>query len=246
MILILRKLHSYLVAFNMCLFFILLWPPLYYASLKPERYGLMIKLRRLWALLSTLFAGVIFRFEYEAPVDWSQPYVVCPNHTSNLDTSMVSLLMKQKFSFMGKAELLDNFITGIYFRTVDIPVDRDSRISALKAFRAAGKRLEKGWSVIMFPEGGIADDYPPKVQEFKNGPFRLAIDQQVAILPVSCFNTWKISWDSGFKYGSRPGICKIYVHKPVSTSLLNVDDTDMLRDKVRSLLMQKEKMYSGA
>jgi 1-acyl-sn-glycerol-3-phosphate acyltransferase len=240
--LILRKMHSYLVALNMCLFFFLLWPPLYYASLKPERYVLMIKLRRLWAFLSAFFAGIIFKFEYEVPIDWSKAYVVCPNHTSNLDTSMVSLLMKREFSFMGKAELLDSMITGIYFRTVDIPVNRESKMSSFRAYRAAGERLKNGNSIIMFPEGGIANDYPPRLQEFKNGPFRLAIEQRVPVLPVSSLNTWQIFWDSGFKYGSRPGICRVYIHKPISTRFLTMDDADMLRDKVKDIIGKTEKM----
>jgi 1-acyl-sn-glycerol-3-phosphate acyltransferase len=242
MILILRKLHSYLVAFNMCLFFALLFPPLYYASLKPERYGMMINLRRVWAFLSTFFAGIIFRFEYETPIDWSKPYVICPNPTSNLDTSMVSLLMKHQFSFMGKSELLDSPVTGIYFRTVDIPVNRESKMSSFRAYRAAEDKLKTGKSIIMFPEGGIADEYPPRLQAFKNGPFRLAIAQKVAIIPVSSVNTWKVFWDSGFKYGSRPGVCKIYVHKPISTSFLKASDADLLRDKVKDAFRDTEKM----
>jgi len=237
--LMLKKLHSYLVALSMGLFFFLLWPPLYYASLKPERYGRMIKLRHIWAYLSSFFVGITYRFEFEEPIDWSRPYIICPNHTSNLDTSMICMLMKQDFCFMGKAELLDSLITGIYFRTIDIPVNRDSKMSSFRAFKAAEEKLQSGISMIMFPEAGIVDDYPPKLQEFKNGPFRLAIDQKIPIIPVSSPNTWKILWDTGFKYGSKPGVCKIYVHKPIETARLKLEDADKLKDKVKGIISQK-------
>ena len=238
--LLLKKLHCYFVMFSMGLFFFLLYPAAYYFSLKPERYSGMIKLRRAWAYLSSFFAGIIFRFEFEEPIDWRKTYIICPYHTSNLDTAMICILMKKdNFCIMGKEELLDDIITGIYFKTVDIPVNRTSKMSAFRAFKAASERLKNGINMIMFPEGGIADDYPPKVQEFKNGPFRLAIEQKIPIIPVSSLNTWKIFWDDGLKYGSRPGICRVFVHKPIETAHLNVADTDALRERVLDIIRQK-------
>lgn len=232
-----KKLHNYLLLVSMGFFFFLLWLPLYYFSLKPERYKGMMKLRRIWAFLSTLCVGIIFKFEYEEPIDWRKTYVICPNHTSNLDTSMICLLMKNdNYSFMGKAELLDEMITGIFFRTVDIPVKRGNKMSAFRAIRAAEEKLKNGISMIMFPEGGIADDYPPRLQEFKSGAFRLAIEQKVPIIPVSSLNTWKMLWDDGCKYGSRPGICRVFVHKPIETAHLTIKDADALRDEVFNII----------
>ena len=104
----------------------------------------MIQLRRMWAFLSALSVGIVFRFKFEEPIDWSKPYIICPLHTSNLDTSMICGLMKKdNFCFMGKQELLDGMVTGIYFRTVDIPVNRDSKMSAFRAFSRAGGKAEK-------------------------------------------------------------------------------------------------------
>lgn len=238
--LILKKLHCYLLLFNMAFFYFLLYPPLYYCSRKPERYAGMVMLRRWWAFLSALFAGIIFRFEFEAPLERDKAYVICPWHTSNLDTLMVSLLMKTNhFSFMGKEELKNGLITGIYFRTVDIPVNRDSKIAGFRAFRKASERLQSGAAMVMFPEGGIANEYPPAIQEFKNGPFRLAIEQNAPVVPVTSLNTWHIMWDDGLKYGTRPGICRIVVHRPIETTGCTTDDADMLRDRVYQLMSAK-------
>jgi 1-acyl-sn-glycerol-3-phosphate acyltransferase len=226
----------------MAFFFFLLYPPLYYFSLKPERYNGMVKLRRMWAYLSSFFAGVIFKFEFEEPVDWRKTYIICPWHTSNLDTAMISILVKtDDFCFMGKDTLKEGLITGIYFRTVDLAVDRNSKMSAFRAFKTAADRLKHGTSMIMFPEGGIIDDYPPQVQEFKNGPFRLAIEQKVPVIPVTSLDTWKTFWDDGLKYGSKPGICHIFVHKPIETAHLSVEDADALRDEVKGIILNKLK-----
>ena len=178
--------------------------------------------------------------EFEEKIDWGKTYIICPLHTSNLDTSMICGLMKKdNFCFMGKEELLDSIVTSIYFRTVDIPVNRDSKMSAFRAFKVAVDKLKNGISMVMFPEGGIANDYPPQVQEFKNGPFRLAIEQKVPVIPVTSINTWKTLWDDGLKYGSAPGICKVFVHKPIETAHLKLSDTDALKERVHGIIKSK-------
>jgi len=140
---------------------------------------------------------------------------------------------------MGKEELLKGFVTGLYFRTIDIPVNRNSKMSSFRAYKKATERMEKGMSTVIFPEGTISGNYPPRLVEFKNGPFRLAIEMQVPIIPVTALDTWKVLWDDGLKYGSNPGVCHIFVHKPIETAGMTVDDTDALRDKVYEIMYQK-------
>lgn len=198
----------------------------------------MNKLRRLWGFLSSACVGIFYRFTFEVPIDRTKTYIICPNHTSNLDISAISLLVKSDFSFMGKEELSEGIVTRLFFRTVDIPVNRDSKMSSFRAFKSAIERLKNGSTMIVFPEGKIADDYPPVLHSFKNGPFRLAIEAGVPIIPVTSLNTWEKLWDTGTKYGSRPGICDIFVHKPIETAHLTVADADNLRDHVYQIIRQ--------
>ncbi len=140
---------------------------------------------------------------------------------------------------MGKEELLNNFAVGIFFRSVDIPVNRESKMSSFRAFKKAAERLAEGYSVVIFPEGKIPNEYPPQLHEFKNGPFRLAIDLKIPIIPVTSPDTWKVMWDTGIEKGSKPGICNIFVHQPIETADLTPDDADALRDKVFGIIKQK-------
>ncbi|HMG09874.1 MAG TPA: 1-acyl-sn-glycerol-3-phosphate acyltransferase, partial [Mucilaginibacter sp.] len=94
----------------------------------------MNQFRRIWAFLSSAFAGFFYRFKFEAPVDWSKTYIVCPNHTSNLDITAMCILVNTNCSFMGKQELEDELVTSLFFRSVDIPVNRDSKMSSFRAF----------------------------------------------------------------------------------------------------------------
>ena len=140
---------------------------------------------------------------------------------------------------MGKEELVEGIVTSLFFRTVDIPVNRDSKMSSFRAFKKAIEKLENGTTMIIFPEGKIADDYPPILHSFKNGAFRLAIEAGIPIIPITSLNTWKILWDTGTKYGSRPGICNIFVHKPIETAHLTVADADNLREQVYQIIQQR-------
>jgi 1-acyl-sn-glycerol-3-phosphate acyltransferase len=236
---LLKKVHVYLYVISVALTYFLFWPLFYYFSRRSSGYKSMNRVRKIWGFLSSAFAGFFFRFEYEQPVDWSKTYIVCPNHTSNLDIAAMCVLVNSNYSFMGKEELKDGLVTGLFFRSVDIPVNRESKMSSFRAFKKAAEKLQNGTTLIIFPEGGIADDYPPKLHKFKNGPFRLAIDLKIPIIPVSSANTWKMLWDEGTKYGTKPGICNIFVHKPIETAHLTVDDADKLRNEVHEIIKQK-------
>jgi 1-acyl-sn-glycerol-3-phosphate acyltransferase len=236
---ILKKVHVYLYVASVAFIYFLLWPFFYYCSRSPARYKTMNRLRRAWGFFSSAFVGFFFRYEYEQPIDWSKTYIICPNHTSNLDIAAMSVLVNGDVCFMGKEELKEGLVTGLFFRSVDIPVNRKSKISSYRAFKNAAERLQNGTSIIMFPEGKIGDNYPPTMHEFKNGPFKLAIELKIPIIPVSSSNTWKMLWDDGTKYGTRPGICEYYVHKPIETSSLTSADADALRDEVYATICQK-------
>ena len=199
----------------------------------------MNRFRRVWAAVSSGLAGFFFKFEYEQPIDWSKTYIICPNHTSNLDIAAMCIMIKGDYCFMGKETLKDGIVTGLFFKTVDIPVNRESKMSSFRAFKAAGEKIKSCTNVIIFPEGGISDEYPPTLGSFKNGPFKLAIDLKVPIIPVSSANTWQMLWDDGTKHGTKPGLCHFYVHKPIDTSNLNADDADALRDKVYGIISKK-------
>ena len=93
--------------------------------------------------------------------------------------------------------------------------------------------------MIIFPEGKIGEEYPPMLHSFKSGPFRLAIELKIPIIPVSSANTWQMLWDDGTKYGTKPGICKFYIHKPIETTDLTIADTDALREEVYQIIDQK-------
>lgn len=236
---IIKRIHTYFYRYSVAFFFLLVWPILYFLSRKKQRFKYINGMRRFIITCSTLVSGIYFRVKYEEPIDWSRTYIICGNHTSNLDVSAINIAAKNNHCFIGKEELLDNLVLGFFFRTIDITVNRDSKISSFRAFKTAAERLKEGVSVVIFPEATIPLMYPPELGAFKNGAFRLAIELKIPILPVTSLDTWKVLWNTGSKYGSRPGICDIFVHKPIETAHLTLDDADTLRDEVHEMIRKQ-------
>ncbi len=218
----------------------LLFVPVYYIfSRNPKFYGILNRLRTFSCRLISLLGGVFFTFEFEKDFDRTGTYIYCANHSSSLDILVMCVLGRGRYHFMGKEELTRNPFWRIFFTTIDIPVSRDSKISAFRAFKKAGENLDNNMSLIIFPEGKIGNDFPPKLHDFKNGPFRLAIEKNIPIVPITIVNLWQHVWDSGSKYGTKPGIIKIFVHKPISTMEMEVSNADNLKDIVYQKINSK-------
>jgi 1-acyl-sn-glycerol-3-phosphate acyltransferase len=81
---------------------------------------------------------------------------------------------------------------------------------------------------------------PPQMSEFKAGAFKLAVDTKVPILPITFRNNYKLMRGSGTKYGSRPGIMRAYVHKPIDTSAYETqEDLERLSKQIYEVLNSK-------
>ncbi len=212
----LNKLHRLCYLGWVLFFFALAYPVLwYYKKDKDRHYSQLVRWRRWIATKSASFAGFKFTIKTETKVDWSRNYVICANHTSNLDITALMISCNIDCSFMGKEELLENPVTGLFFKTIDIPVKRSSKIASFRAFKKALALLEKGKSIAIFPEGGIDDHFPPQLNHFKIGAFKLAQEANVPILPVIIHDAWKLYWDDGATFGTSPGSCHITILKPV-------------------------------
>lgn len=245
MVKFLRKSHTVLYLFSVLFCFILFFPFLYFFTRNPKRYYKQIVFCRKWlSVISAYAVGIRFVVEYDTSIDWSKNYVICPNHTSILDITSITYLCPHPFSFMGKIELLKNPVTRTFFKSIDIAVDRSSRISSFKAFKQADSILKEDKSLVIFPEGKIDDEYPPRLQAFKSGSFRLALENQVEILPVVILDAWRILWDDGHQHGSKPGKVHIKVLKPISTTNLSEVEVESLQDKVFTTMQDQWLKYN--
>ncbi|GHE23678.1 hypothetical protein GCM10017764_06460 [Sphingobacterium griseoflavum] len=145
---------------------------------------------------------------------------------------------------MGKVELLDNPVTRIFFETVDIPVKRDSKVSAFKAYKRALELLAEEKSLVIFPEGKIDDNFPPTLHPFKSGAFRLATEHNIPILPVIIQNAWEVFWDDGRKFGTKPGVIQVTVLAPIDTQDYGKENAEQLETTVYGKMKDAWDLYN--
>ena len=157
------------------------------------------------------------------------PFVAVANHQSFLDVFMLSRL-PWEMKWVAKESLFKVPWLGWMFRlSGDIPVRRGDPESGQAVLAAARRYLDRGMSVMFFPEGTRSRD--GRLQAFKSGAFRLAIEANVPVVPIAVSGTAE-----GMPKGSpwvRPARPRARVLPAVSTSGLAPDQADRLRDQVR-------------
>lgn len=132
---------------------------------------------------------------------------------------MYSILPNHPFLFLGKGEILRYPIISTYFKGLNIPVHRKDRGKAATSYILAKKAVQEGWSIVIFPEGGIPDTNNPKLIPFKKGAFRLAKALNIPIIPVTLTNNYKLFSDPFDFFGpARPGISRAYIHPFISVN----------------------------
>ncbi len=189
--------------------------------------------RNLWAAIILYGMGFFPKIEREQKIIKGKGYMLIANHTCMTDIMLMLRASKSPFVFVGKKELTKIPIFGFFFKRVCITVDRDNAKSRSAAFKSAHRRIEKGLSVCIFPEGKVPDE-DVILDEFKSGAFRLAIDHQIPIIPMT-FADNKKRFSYVFFHGS-PGRMRVKIHKFIETKGLSVDDKDIIMEKARNII----------
>lgn len=117
------------------------------------------------------------------------------------------------------------------YRNIHITVDRQKIKSKYNAFWKCAEALDRGQSVVIFPEGGIASKNPPEMGRFKDGAFRLAIEKQIPIVPITIPYNWIILPDNGKMHLKRHENMIIF-HDPIETKGFDGDALDGLKSRV--------------
>ena len=132
--------------------------------------------------------------------------------------------------WLAKAELFKVPVFGPLLRLAgDIPISRKEKDSIEVAMERCAQYLRNNVPVMIFPEGTRSKTID--MLPFKDGAFRLAIQEQADILPLGVAGTttalskgsWLLSYSRAF----------VVVGTPISTKGLTLEDLNDLKEKVR-------------
>lgn len=211
--------------------------PLYALFLFTEKhFNKAFLLLRFHTGLLMSIVGVFTSVKNRHYIQKGQAYVITPNHSSFLDILILYQTFTQYFVFMGKKSLTNVPVFGIFFKKMNIPVDRKSIMDAKRSMDRCADELDKGHSVVLFPEGTISENVP-EMLKFKNGAFKLAIEKQVPVIPITFFTNYKrLEMASLFSGKAGPGMAKAFIHEPIPTIGMTEEDVPYLRDKVFNII----------
>jgi len=220
------------------IFFLPTYPLLLLFVIHPKLYPLAHLYRRTWALFLIITCFLRPSIKFQRKLKKGHKYIFVPNHSSYLDIVTTAALLPGTFSFMAKRELRDIPLFGIFFRTIDIPVNRQSATASHRAFVEAGRLLASGRNILIFPEGTIPS-HTPELGRFKIGAFRLAIEQGAELVPVSILDNHRRLPDGSFT--ASPGKMRVTVHRPIPTAGMKVEDAEKLKDEVYRIIEEELK-----
>src|ERR1700692_4233387 len=166
-------------------------------------------------------------------IDPARTYIFMSNHVSNLDPPITLPLIPRRTSAMVKKELFRVPILGkIMLIGSLVPVDRGNRDSGIAAVRDAVKALEQGLNMTTYVEGKRSFD--GKLLPFKKGPFYLAEECKVPVVPITISGTEKVMPKGRFAIRQGTATVTVHFHDPIEPS--NFGERDCLMAKVRAAI----------
>lgn len=220
---------------------LIMLPLLLTSILKESWYPFFFRLARFWAKFILLGMGFSYHIEREQNPKKNISYMFIANHTSMTDIMLMLVSVKNPFVFVGKKELAKIPLFGFFYKRTCILVDRSSPKSRQAVFLRAQKRLKSGLSICIFPEGGVPEEHI-LLDEFKDGAFRLAINHQIPIVPITFADNKKRFSYTFFSGG--PGKMRVKIHEFLSTKGLSIKDTKTLNEKARNIVLKQLQIYS--
>ena len=209
-------------------------PFLILSILSDRGYPYFFTMARIWSRVILFGMGFYYKVEKIQGLIPNTSYMIVANHTSMTDIMLMLAVVDCPFVFVGKKELAAIPLFGFFYKRTCILVDRNNAQSRRAVFESAQNRLNRGLSVCIFPEGGVPYDESIILDTFKDGAFRLAIEHQIPIVPIS-FGDNKKRLSYTFFSGS-PGLMRVKIHAHVETKGKTLDDRRAIKAEVYQII----------
>ncbi len=205
------------------------------ASWRDPASPLVQRLIRMWSRIFLIAAGVKLDVQGKEHLDPSRSYVFVANHSSNIDVPINFLCADPiPIRYLAKKELYQVPVLSWIMRSVRmVRTDRQARGVAHAAVNEQiAEIVPLGLSLMIYPEGTRTRS--GALDAFKRGAFRIAVDNQLDLVPVSIAGTYDI-FPPGSKlvYGGRAAAI---VHPPISVQGLDGDDIGELLERTHEAI----------
>ena len=191
---------------------------------------------REWSRSVLKLAGVSVHVEGAENLVSDGAFILIPNHESWFDVWALAGCLPINARFVAKKELARIPIFGRAWQVCgNISIDRSDRASAIESMTRAGRQIkEEGRHMVLFAEGTRCPD--GVLHPFKKGPFVIAIEGGVPLLPVGLVGSRFIMPKGSFRI--RPGDITVRIGEPIPVEGMVHDDRDRLSTTVRNAVVR--------
>jgi 1-acyl-sn-glycerol-3-phosphate acyltransferase len=236
MMLVFRKIWA-VYAVSAFLLLVLLGVPvlLFNMAATPGERALKRNVRFLHHTIGPVFlalAGIRLKISGRTHLRPGVSYVIVANHRSSIDFIVNAVAFPGIFRFLAKQELMKIPIFGWVVKKMCLTVDRSSAMSRARSVVEIKKQLARGWSVLIYPEGGRNRTESP-LAPFYDGAFRIAIQTGAPIAIQTVQNVEAVS-ASVKSVDLCPGTLYIAWDEPIETAQLTAEDIPALKEAVRN------------
>ena len=196
----------------------------------------------IWARMNAWMAPMFVNVSGRNHIDKKQSYVVIANHQSAFDIFVLYGFLNIDFKWVMKQELRKVPGIGIGCEKVGhIFIDRRDHESSMKTLAAAKEKIVNGTSVIFFPEGTRSAD--GIIKDFKKGAFKMALDLNLPILPVTIIGTKDILPNKTIDL--FPGKAVMKIHAPICVKGYSQKNILKLIKKARNIMVEEISLPQG-
>lgn len=166
-------------------------------------------------------------------IDKKRTYIIIANHQSLADI-VLAYQIKMQFKWVAKENLFKiPFVGWSLALAKHIKLQRGNLGSIKKVYREASYWLRSGISILFFPEGTRSET--TEMGDFRNGAFKLAIKERVAILPILFEGTGTAIPRGSWIFTTKTS-AKLKILPPIETTDYQPADFVKLKDLARSIL----------
>ncbi len=196
----------------------------------PPRGRLFLVWARGWSNALLVLCGIPTRIEVSAPAADVAQAVFMSNHESLVDIPLLFVAIRQDVRFLAKRSLFFvPFLGWSMWLAGFVPVDRERKEKAVDVFETLEKRVRKGNSVLVFPEGTRSRS--GELQPFRKSGFLLAMRTGLPIVPVAVSGAREVVGADSLWI--RRTLATIRIGDPIPTKGVVLSERKALMTRVR-------------
>lgn len=158
------------------------------------------------------------------------PFIMTPNHASEIDPIVLSAAMPFRVTYLAGQEL-DRYRLLFALIRLFNPIFVRRGVGDIGALKACLERLAQGEVLVVFPEGGVVQ---PGLGTLHEGAAFLSIRAQVPVVPVALLGLTKM-WPVSARF-PRPSRVTVRIGDPIPPPPRNGQHTSKLIGQIRATL----------